>query len=119
MRRTDAALLAPQLFYQGEMLHGSSACCARDYNRFTGTRPSPESPLPAGRDWIIVGVDEQFEWAVPIEGPGWPGHYYALELTRRPITRVVRKAVHEAIGHLEASLPSLSRAQRNAIVARS
>lgn len=121
-RRIDAALLAPQLFPSGGeslrgwfvrmLVHATEAAVE-------GTRPSPESPLPAGQDWIVVGVDERFEWAVPIEGPGWPGHYYVLELTRRPITRVVRKAVHEAIGHLEASLPSLSRAQRNAIVARS
>ena len=79
-------------------------------------RPSPQRPLPAGQDWIIVGVNDQFEWGIPIDGPGWPGHYYVLELTRTPITRAGRKAAGKAIGRLETSLPSLSRVQRNEIL---
>jgi hypothetical protein len=81
-----------------------------------GARPSPKRPLPAGQNWIIVGVNDQFEWGLPIEGPGWPGHYYVLELTRAPITRASRKAAGEAIGRLETSLRSLSRVQRNEIL---
>lgn len=79
-------------------------------------RPSLRRPLPAGADWIVVGVNEQFEWRIPIDGPGWPGHYYVLELRRVPITREVRKATDEAIAELEASLPSLSRMHRNEIL---
>src|SRR5262249_33075933 len=54
-------------------------------------RPSPKRPLPAGDGWIIVGVNDQFEWNVPFKGPAWPGHYYVLELTRDPIARASRK----------------------------
>jgi hypothetical protein len=79
-------------------------------------RPSPRRPLPAGEGWIAVGVNEQFEWHVPIESPAWPGHYYVLELRPTPITRAVRKATRQAITGLEASLLSLSRADRGAIL---
>jgi hypothetical protein len=79
-------------------------------------RPSPKQPLPAGNDWIIVGVNDQFEWRVPFSGPAWPGHYYLFERTRTPITRAVRKSVSAAIAEMEASLPSLSRVHRDEIL---
>lgn len=79
-------------------------------------RPSPKRPLPSGNDWVIVGVNDRFEWRIPSNGPAWPGHYYLLELTKRPITRAVRKAVGEAIAQMEISLPSLSRSHRNEIL---
>jgi len=79
-------------------------------------RPSPSVPLPAGEGWIIVGIDEGFEWHVPFHEPAWPGHYYLLELTRAPITRGVRKHAAQAIDRLAASLPSLSRLQRQEIL---
>jgi len=75
-------------------------------------RPSPRHPLPAGEDWIAVGVNEQFEWYVPPDGPTWPGHYLVLELRRTPITRAVRTAAGEAIAGLETSLSSLSQVRR-------
>jgi hypothetical protein len=80
------------------------------------TRPSPKRPLPAGDDWMIVGVNDQFEWRIPFNGPAWPGHYYLLELTSRPITRTVRKAAADAVTQMEISLPSLSRSHRNQIL---
>jgi hypothetical protein len=79
-------------------------------------RPSPQRPLPAGDSWIMVGVNEQFEWRSAIGGPVWPGHYYVLELRRIAITRAVRKAAREAVADLEASLPSLSRVHRSEIL---
>jgi hypothetical protein len=79
-------------------------------------RPSLKRWLPAGDGWIIVGVNDQFEWRVAFDGPAWPGHYYVLELERLPITRAFRKAATEGITRLEASLPSLSRLQRNEIL---
>ena len=79
-------------------------------------RPTPKQPLPAGSDWIIVGVNDSFEWRVPLQGPAWPGHYYLLELTHTPITRAVRKAAGKAIAEMEASLASLSRVDRNEIL---
>jgi hypothetical protein len=79
-------------------------------------RPSPQRPLPVGEGWVAVGVNEEFEWYDPIESPAWPGHYYVLELRRAPITRAVRKATRQAISGLEASLLSLSRADRGGIL---
>jgi hypothetical protein len=79
-------------------------------------RPTPKRPLPAGRDWIIVGVNDSFEWRVPLQGPAWPGHYYLLELTNTPITRAVRKAAVNTIAEMEATLAGLSRVERNEIL---
>jgi hypothetical protein len=79
-------------------------------------RPSVRNPVPAGEEWIAVGVSERFEWSVPIDGPSWPGHYFVLELTRTPMTHTVRKAAIAAIAEYEASLPALTRAQRSDIL---
>jgi hypothetical protein len=119
--RIDAALNRLRLFAAldgGESIRGWFVRTLVDAIEAAvrGARPSPQHPLTAGQDWIIVGVNDQFEWGIPLEGPGWPGHYYVLELTRAPITRAVRKAAGEAIGRLETSLPSLSRVQRNEIL---
>ena len=81
-----------------------------------GTRPSPWRPLPTGKDWITVGINERFQWRVPFGGTEWPGHYYVLELRRIAITRAVRKATRRAIAGLEESLASLSRLSRAAIL---
>jgi hypothetical protein len=53
-----------------------------------------------------------------LKEPPWDGHHYVLELTREPITRAVRKAVTAAIKQIEASLPKLSRVERNDILRR-
>jgi hypothetical protein len=79
-------------------------------------RPSPRRPAPAGEGWITVGINEAFQWRIPLEGPRWPGHYYVLELTRTPMTRAVRKAAGEAIARLESSLSALSRSHRHEIL---
>jgi hypothetical protein len=80
------------------------------------SRPSSRRPLPAGSHWMVVGVNEQFEWGVPLDGPGWPGHYYLLELTSEPLTRSVRKAAEQGLAWLDESLPSLSRVRRSEIL---
>jgi hypothetical protein len=79
-------------------------------------QPSPARPLPAGKEWVVVGVNDRFEWRVPFDGPAWPGHYYVLELTRTPMTRATRRAAGEAIARLETSLPSLSPLERSEIL---
>ena len=79
-------------------------------------RPSIARPLQATASWTIVGVNQQYEWRVPFEGPLWPGHYYALEQTAEPITRAVRKSVEKAIAGLEQSPPSLQRNRRSEII---
>ena len=74
--------------------------------------------MPAGDGWIVVGVDEEFQWQVPFDGPAWPGHYFVLELTRRPLTRAVNKAVAETLAHLQQSLPMLTPVNRAEIMRR-
>jgi hypothetical protein len=84
-----------------------------------GATPSPTRPLAIGKDWISVGLDGAFVWRLPLMNePPWDGHHYVLELTRDPITRAVRKAVVAAVQRIEASLPSLSRSERNEILRR-
>jgi hypothetical protein len=84
-----------------------------------GARPSPGSPLTATADWISVGLNTAFVWRVPVfQAPPWDGHHYVLEVTREPITRAVRKAVAAKIDSFEASLPALSRAERNEVLRR-
>jgi hypothetical protein len=81
--------------------------------------PSPKRPLAAGTEWISVGVEGAFVWRVPLlNEPPWDGHHYVVELTRDPMTRTVRKAVAAAVQRLEASLPALTRIDRNEILRR-
>lgn len=79
-------------------------------------RPSMRNPMPAGEGWITIGVNEQFEWRIPFDGPPWPGHYFVLEVTREPLTRAVRKSIADSVARLEQSLPSLSRTHRREIL---
>jgi hypothetical protein len=84
-----------------------------------GATPSPKRPLAIGNEWISVGLDGGFVWRLPLlSEPPWDGHHYVLELTRDPITRAVRKAVVAAVKRVEASLPALSRTERNEILRR-
>ena len=120
-RRIDAALKAQPAFAAldgGESLRTwfVQAVVEAMEAAVANAHPSPRRPLPAGEGWSTVGVNEQFEWRIPFEGPAWPGHYHVLELTRTPATRAFRKAAAEAIARLEASLPALSRVQRNEIL---
>ena len=84
-----------------------------------GVMPSPKRPLAAGTDWMSVGMESAFVWRLPLlNAPPWAGHHYVLEVTRDPITRAVRKKVIAAVERIEASLPSLSRLERNEILRR-
>jgi hypothetical protein len=81
--------------------------------------PSIKSPVPAGRGWVIVGRNTTFDWRLPVlNEPLWAGHHYALELTREPITRAVKKAVGASITAMEKALPTLARLERNDILRR-
>jgi hypothetical protein len=122
-RHIDAALQSQPAFAAlegGESLRRSFVVTLVDSiaAAVAGARPTLRHPLPAGDDWITVGVNEQFEWRIPFDGPAWPGHYFVLELTRTPITRAVRRAAADAIARVETSLLSLSRMRRSEIVRR-
>jgi hypothetical protein len=82
-------------------------------------RPSTKHPVAAGDGWLSVGMNTEFLWRLPmLEQPAWVGHHYMLEVTREPVTRAVKNEVGAAIEGLEASLPSLSRVERNEILRR-
>ena len=120
-RRMHATLCAQPAFAAlegGESLHAWFVLTLIDAIEaaIVRARPSPRRPLPAGEGWVAVGVNQQLEWPMLIENPGWSGHYYVLELRPIPITRAVRKATRQAIEGLEASLLPLSRAHRGAIL---
>jgi hypothetical protein len=76
--------------------------------------PSPRHPLGAGDNWIVVGVNERFDWDKLVQGPRWPGHYHVLELrAASPITRAVRRAASEAVAGLETGLLRMSPKHRS------
>jgi len=79
-------------------------------------RPSPRAPVPVGSEWIIVGVNNRFEWRSPGLSPSWTGHFYVLELTQEPLTRAVRKAAIKGLERLESSISSLARLRRDDIL---
>ena len=81
-------------------------------------RPSLKTPLRAGDEWVVVGVDDRFEWRPAISGINWTGHYYLFERTLQPTTRAVLKAAAAAMASLDSSLSSLSRLQRDEILRR-
>lgn len=81
--------------------------------------PSPACPVPAGPQWLTVGLNRAFVWRGPaLKEPPWPGHHYVFEVTRDPVTRRVRNALTDGIKRLEASLPSLTQLQRADILRR-
>lgn len=83
------------------------------------TMPSPKRPLEVGKEWVSVGLDAAFTWRLPaLNEPAWDGHHYVLEVTRDPITRALRKKILAAVERIQASLPSLSRLERNEILRR-
>jgi hypothetical protein len=80
--------------------------------------PSPRRPLPAGTSWVVVGVNEQFDWHKLLDSPPWPGHYHVLELRpASPMTRKVRHATRDALAAIETSLLRMSRKHRYDAVA--
>jgi hypothetical protein len=85
----------------------------------TGAGSSPKRPLPAGGAWTSVGLNRSFVWRMPLlEQPPWAGHHYVFEQTREPVTRTLRKLLTTSIGRLEATLPTLSRLERDDILRR-
>jgi hypothetical protein len=89
------------------MIEGVEAAIAR-------AAPSPRRPLPAGDSWVVVGVNERFDWHKLLDSPPWPGHYHVLELRpASPVTRKVRHATRDALAAIETSLLRMSRKHRH------
>lgn len=79
--------------------------------------PSVSSPVRAPDEWGCVGAETRFAWVDQYwSGTGWSGHWFVYELPRTPLSRSDRKAVERGIEELSASLRSLSRERRHAVV---
>jgi hypothetical protein len=80
-------------------------------------RPSIQRPVRAPDDWVCVGADTRFAWVDQYwSGTGWSGHWFMYEWPREPMSRADRKAIERAVEDLHASLGTLSRERRQAVV---
>jgi hypothetical protein len=79
--------------------------------------PSPRRPVQAQDEWACVGVSKGIVWVDPIwAGPEGSGHVFMYEFPRAGLSRGERKSLEAAIQELAASVSSLSRAERFAMV---
>lgn len=79
--------------------------------------PSPRQPVQAHDEWMCVGVSKGLVWVDPLwSGPDGTGHVFLYEFPRAGLPRRERKALKVAIAEMAASVSSLSRLQRIAIV---
>lgn len=79
--------------------------------------PSPRRPVEAQDGWACVGDRMEMVWVDRIlAGPDGRGHVFMYEYPREGLRRRDRKALERAIEQLAASVSSLSRAQRAALV---
>lgn len=79
--------------------------------------PSPRRPVQAGGEWACVGVSMGMVWVDRIwAGPGGTGHVFMYEFPPGGLARKERKMLDAAIAQMAASVSSLSRAERAALV---
>jgi hypothetical protein len=79
--------------------------------------PSPRRPVTAGREWACVGVSLGMVWADRLwAGPDGTGHIFMYEYPPGGLSRKDRTALESAIAQMAASVSSLSRAERAAVV---
>jgi hypothetical protein len=79
--------------------------------------PSPRTPIHAHDGWACVGIKTGIVWADSLwAGPDGTGHVFLYEFPREGLTRKQRKALEAAIADMAASVSTLSRAQRIALV---
>jgi hypothetical protein len=80
-------------------------------------RPSASRPVHARGEWSCVGADRQYVWVDPLwSGPEWLGHILMFELPPSGLSRRERKELEQAISHLQKSVTTLSRLQREGVV---
>lgn len=80
-------------------------------------RPTIRRPVRAPEEWGCVGADTRFAWVDQYwSGPGWSGHWFVYEFPREAMSRADRKAIERAAAELHASLGTLSRERRQALV---
>lgn len=79
--------------------------------------PSPRRPVQAHDEWACVGVSKGIVWVDPIwAGPDGTGHVFMYEFPRAGLSRRARKTLEEKIAEMAASVSSLSRVERGALV---
>ena len=69
-----------------------------------GVRPTTKNPFPAEGEWLIVGIDKNFDW-LTVE---WTGHYYLHKAFWGKINKSDRRRVEGEIKNLAAFLGRLS-----------
>lgn len=80
-------------------------------------RPSPQNPVHARESWACVARDDDFIWVDPLwSGPEWRGHVVMFEMPAGRLGRRDRRELQAAIEQLTASLPNLTRQQRDGTV---
>jgi len=80
-------------------------------------RPSVKRPVRAPDSWVCVGADTRFAWVDQYwSGAGWSGHWFVYEQPREPLSRADRKTLERSVEQLQASLGTLSRERRHALV---
>lgn len=81
------------------------------------SRPSPRHPVQATGGWACVGVSMGMVWVDRLwAGPDGTGHVFMYEFPPAGLSRKDRKALEAAIAEMAASVSSLSRAERAALV---
>jgi hypothetical protein len=80
-------------------------------------RPSIDRPVDSSPEWILVASDTAVQWVDQIwSGAGWTGHWFLYERPRTPPTRSERKEIERAMASLRASVASIPRERRQALV---
>jgi hypothetical protein len=86
-------------------------------NAIRAARPSVQRPVRAPDNWVCIGADTRFAWVDQYwSGAGWSGHWFAYEHPREALSRADRKTLERAVEQLQASLGTLSRERRHALV---
>jgi hypothetical protein len=84
----------------------------------TAAQPTLKRPLQTGHGWVSVGLNTTYVWFAAVEDSRWAGHHFTFELPRDPLSRAMRKSIADAVNTFDASLPALSRNERNEILRR-
>ena len=78
---------------------------------------SVRNPVLAHEEWSCVGVSKGLVWVDPLwAGPDGTGHVFMYEFPRAGLSRRDRKTLESAIAEMSASVSSLTKLQRNAMV---
>jgi hypothetical protein len=80
-------------------------------------RPSASRAIPAAEEWSCVGADRRYVWVDPLwSGSHWAGHLFMYEFPRTTLSRAQLKELDSAVAHLQESIGSFSRLQREALL---